>query len=201
MCIGGGSSGPDPSEVARQSEERRAQRIREGTESINAQFDQFGPEFFAGIEQKALDFFNPQLQDQFANTKEGMVKNLARSGNLSGSVGTRRLGELTEELGKQQAQVGDKARAVGLAAKGDVESNRAQLIQNLAASADPFAAAQAAAASAASISEPAEFSPIGDVFSKFAGLATPQIGAARQGFQNPASSFFGPQTSSSTIVR
>ena len=201
MCIGGGSSGPDPSEVARQAEERRAARIREGTASINTQFDQFGPDFFQGIEQSALDFFNPQLQEQFSDTKEGLVKNLARPGNLTGSVGTRRLGELTEALAKQQAQVGNKARSIGLAAKGDVEGNRAQLIQNLAASADPFAAAQAAAASAASISAPAEFTPLGDVFTKFANLATPQISAARQGFQNPASGFFGPQTSSASIVR
>ncbi len=202
MCIfGGGSSGPDPTEVARQSEERRAARIREGTASINTQFDRFGSDFFQGIEQKALDFFNPQLQDQFSDTKEGLVKNLARSGNLTGSVGVRRLGELTEALAKQQAQVGNKARSIGLAAKGDVESNRAQLIQNLAASADPFAAAQAAAASAASISAPAEFTPLGDVFTKFANLATPQIAAARQGFRNPVSGFFGPQTSSATVVR
>ena len=92
----GGSSGPDPGDVARQSEERRAARIREGTAGINQQFESFTPEFFGGIEQDALDFFNPQVDEQFFDTRERLVKNLARSGNLSGSVGARRTGELTE---------------------------------------------------------------------------------------------------------
>lgn len=195
----GGGSGPNPDKVARQAEERRAARIREGTVSINEQFDQFGPEFFGGIEQDALDFFNPQLQKQFGSTREGLIKNLARSGNLAGSVGARKLGDLTEELGIQQAQVGDKARGFGSRARADVESNRAQLIQNLAASADPFAASQAAIASAQSLTAPPEFSPLGDVFTKFTNLASPQIVAARRGFDNPASSLFGPDDRSRLI--
>ena len=200
MCFpGGGGSGPNPDEVARRAEDRRAARIREGTVSINEQFDQFGPEFFGGIEKDALDFFNPQLQKQFGSTREGLIKNLARSGNLDGSVGARKLGDLTEELGTQQARVGDKARGFGNRAKADVESNRAQLIQNLAASADPFAASQAAIASAQSLTAPPEFSALGDVFTKFTNLASPQIIAAQSGIRNPASSLFGIRDSSSLV--
>ena len=196
----GGSSGPDPSEIARQSEERRAARIREGTAGINEQFERFTPEFFGGIEQDALNFFNPQVDEQFFDTRERLVKNLARSGNLSGSVGARRTGELTEARSKERANVADKARSFGLNAKADVESNRAALIQNLAASSDPFAAAQAASASAQSLTAPPEFSPVGDLFTKFENLATPQIIAARAGFNNPASRLFPGLKDTSTIV-
>lgn len=198
MCFGGG--GPDPSVIARQSEERRAGRIREGTASINEQFEGFTPEFFGGIEQDALDFFNPQVDEQFFDTRERLVKNLARSGNLTGSVGARRAGELTEAQAKERAAVADRARNIGLGAKADVESNRASLIQNLAASADPFAAAQAAAASAQSLTAPPEFSPVGNLFTKFENLATPQIVAARAGFDNPASRLFPSLKDTSTIV-
>lgn len=202
MCnpFGGGGGGIDADAVARQAEERRAQRVRQGTASINTQFEGFTPGFFQGIEQDALDFFNPQLQSQFSDTREGLIKNLARAGNLDGSVGARNLGELTEELATQQGFVADKARNFGQGARADVESNRANLIQNLAASADPFAAAQAAAASASSLTAPPEFSPLGDVFTKFANLATPQIVAAQRGFDNPASILFNNQRGSATNV-
>ncbi len=198
MCFGGG--GPDPSQVARESEERRAGRIREGTASINKQFEGFTPEFFGGIEQDALDFFNPQVDEQFFDTRERLVKNLARPGTLSGSVGARRTGELPEARAKERATVADKARGFGLNAKADIERNRASLIQNLAASADPFAAAQAASASAQSLTAPPEFSPVGDLFTRFESLATPQIVAARAGFNNPASRLFPSLQDTSRVV-
>lgn len=199
MCFFG-NSGPDPSVVARQSEERRAGRIREGTANINQQFEGFNPEFFGEIEQSALDFFNPQLTEQFQGTREGVVKNLARSGNLSGSVGATTLGNLFAERAKQQARIGERARGIAGEAKAGVERNRASLIQNLSATADPFAAAQAAGASAASLSAPQQFSPLGDAFSRFSNLASPQIQAARAGIDTPFSGLFRPSGNSQTIV-
>ncbi len=189
MCdiFGGGSSGPDPAQVARQQEAERAARVRKGTRAINEQFAQFDPSFFQGIEQSALDFFNPQLQDQYGDTRETLIKNLARSGNLQGSVGARRLGDLEEELSTQQARIADKARSIAQGARADVERNRAALLQNLAATADPFAAAQAAGAQAQALTAPPEFSPLEDTFKKFSDLARPQILGARYGFKNPAS--------------
>lgn len=187
---GGGGGGSDAAAVARQQEERRAQRVREGTQAINQQFAQFDPAFFQGVEQSALDFFNPQVDDQFFGAREGLIKNLARGGNLSGSVGARRLGDLTEELATQRARIADKARGFAQGARADVEGNRASLIQNLAATADPFSAANAAAAQARALSAPPEFNPLGDLFVRFENIATPQIIAARSGFSNPASALF-----------
>lgn len=201
MCIGvGGSSGPDPSEVAREQEELRQKRIREGTQSINNQFARFDGGFFNRIESDANAFFQPQLQEQFFNTRENVIKDLARRGNLSGSVGARQLGDLNKELSTQQALLSDKARGFSNRAKGDIESNRAQLIQNLAASSDPFAAANAAAASAEALTAPPEFKPLDDLFTKFANLATPQIIANDRGFRNPASLVFGNSQNRQTIV-
>ncbi len=198
MCFGGG--GGNAAEDSRQIEAARAKRVREGTADINTQFEGFDDAFFGGIKQNALNFFNPQLQSQFTDTREGLIKNLARSGNLSGSAGAAQLGDLDEELGKQQALVGNKALNFAQQARGDVENTRSNLIQNLAATADPFAASQAANSQAIALSAPQEFSPLGDVFTKFAGLATPQIAAAQRGFNNSASRLFGPRSGSITQV-
>lgn len=202
MCnpFGGGDSAGDAAAERRRAEAERAARVREGTKSINQQFARFDDSFFSGINQDALDFFNPQVMSQFEDTQEGLIKNLARAGNLSGSVGARRLGELTEELGTEQARIADRARGITQGARGDIESSRSALIQNLAATADPFAAANASAAQAKALTQTPQFEPVGDLFTKFLNLASPQIVAAGRGFQNPASMLFGGGGGSSTVV-
>ena len=189
-------------EIARQQETQRTARITQGRASIGKQFEQFDDPFFSGVEQSALDFFNPQLEDQFQTTREKLIKNLARSGNLNASTGARQIGDLQKALGEQQGIVGNRALGFANDARADVESNRSALLSSLNATADPFAAANSAAARAQSLSAPQQFSPLGDLFSKFAGVASQNIAAAQRGFRNPASSLFGPSSSggSSTIV-
>ena len=129
-----------------------------------------------------------------------MIKNLARSGNLDASTGARQLGDLEEALGTEQGRIADRSRGIALNAKGDIESSRAALIQNLAATADPFAAANAANASAAALTQTQQFEPIGDLFGGFLDNVTPQIVAAGRGFNNPVSRLFPGSFSSSTVV-
>ncbi len=197
MCFMGGG-GPDPAETARQQEIARAARVEEGTQSINEQFAKFDDPFFEGIEKSALDFFNPQVTDQFNSTREALTKSLARNGNLDGSVGARGLGDLTKAFTTEQANVGEKALNISRDARANVEKNRANLIRDLSGTADPFAAANAAAASAAALSRPPEFSPIADLFSKFIDIGATQVVGANRGFKNPASTLFGSGSSGST---
>ena len=190
-------------EIARQQEAARAARIAEGSASIDKQFGQFDDSFFDSIRQSALDFFNPQVKDQFTNTREGLIKNLARQGNLNASTGARQLGDLQKAFGEQQGVIGNRALGFATDARADVERNRSDLMASLSATADPFAAANSAAARASTLSAPKQFSPLGDLFTKFAGTAATNIDAARRGFDNPASALFAPQQvgSSSSIVR
>lgn len=200
MCFGGGGGG-NAVEDSRRIEAERAERVRQGTADINQQFAGFNDAFFGGIEQNALNFFNPDLQRQFTDTREGLIKNLARSGNLQGSAGAIKLGELNAERARQQALIGDKAKGFAQQARADVENTRSNLIQNLAATADPFAASQAANAQAVALTAPPEFSPLGDVFTKFTNLATPQIIGRNRGFNNSFATLFGPGAGSATDVR
>lgn len=178
--------------IARDQEAARQARINEGTESINSQFARFDEPFFGGIQQSALDFFNPDIDRQASDTREMLIKNLARSGNLDGSVGAKAFGDLEEEAARQRSLAADKARGIANDARGQVASNRTQLLNQLASTADPAAAAASSAAAAESLTAPQQFQPLGDLFGQFANIGAQQITGARQGFENTASRVFGP---------
>ena len=191
-------------QIAREAEAQRQGRITEGTSSINSAFSGFDDSFFGNIEQSANDFFNPQIDRQFDRTREGLIKNLARQGNLNASTGATQLADLDTAGREQRASFADKARGFATNSRADVENNRASLLRQLQASADPAAAAATAAGQAQVLSAPQSFSPIGDLFTKFANNAAVQIGAANRGFGNGSSLVFGPGSGggggSSTVV-
>ncbi len=181
-------------ELARQAEATRQARITTGTGSINSAFSGFDDSFFSGIENDANAFFNPQIDRQFDNTREGLIKNLARSGNLNASTGARQLADLDRAGQEQRATFADKARSIASGVRTDVEGNRSNLLASLQASADPAAAAATANAQAASLSAPQQFSAIGDLFSNFGNIAATQFEGRNRGFNNPASAIFGPSS-------
>lgn len=198
MCIFGSTPKDNSAQIAREAEDDRQARITEGTGNINSAFAGFDDSFFGGIEQSALDFFNPQIDEQFEDTRESLIKNLARQGNLNASTGATQLADLDTEAQKQRVNFADQSRGFATSARADVEGNRSNLLTQLRASADPSAAATSAAAQADILSRPQPFSLIGDLFSQFGGLANTQITAARQGFDNPASLVFSPSSGGST---
>lgn len=197
MCI---FSAPkdNSAQIAREQETQRQARITEGTSSINTAFEGFNDDFFGGIEQSANDFFNPQIDRQLGRTRESLIKNLARQGNLNASTGARQLGDLDLAGQEQRATFANQARGAATSARADVENNRANLLRQLQASADPSAAAATSAAQAQALSAPQQFSPIGDLFTKFANNSAVQINAARRGFNNPASLIFSPTAGGGT---
>ncbi len=184
--------------IAREQEEQRRARITEGTSSINTAFSGFDDSFFGNIEQSANDFFSPQIDRQFDDTRETLIKNLARQGNLNASTGARQLADLDTAGREQRVSFADQAREFATDSRADVENNRGNLLFQLQASADPAAAAAAAAGQAKVLSAPPTFSPIGDLFTKFANNAAVQIGAANRGFGNPSSLVFSPNAGGSS---
>lgn len=77
--VGRGGSA-DAATAARKAEQERPKRITGGTARIDEQFARFDEPFLNSVEQTALDFYISQLRDQFDDTREGMIKHLARGG-------------------------------------------------------------------------------------------------------------------------
>lgn len=158
---------------ARQDEEARQGRIRQGTESINTTFDsQFNNDFFNRLSKGYTDFARPQLDDQFGKAREKLVYSLARNGTLDSSMRSQQFGEVDKEYNKNLLDITDKGREYATNSRTNVENSRGDLISMLQATGDATGASNAALSRAATLSAQPAYSPLGQLFTDFtSGLA------------------------------
>lgn len=169
----GGGGGSSAADQARIEEWQRQARIRQGTKRINSIFDGtdttpgFNDEFFAGRKQAFTDYAAPQLDDQYADAQRELTFALARGGNLNSSARGQQAADLQKMYDLNKQQVADQALSYETSARNSVEDARANLIATLNATGDAEGAANAARARATALSQPAAYSPIGQLFSDF----------------------------------
>lgn len=156
---------------AREEEEARQGRIKEGTANVNKIFDgQFNDSYFSGLGDAYLNYANPQLEQQHQNANKQLVYDLARGGNLDSSTRATKGAELQEAYDLGQQQIADKALATRNDGKNAVEDARSALISQVNATGDATGATNAARNRAEALSRPAgDFSPLGDLFAAFTG--------------------------------
>ena len=171
--FGGGVSN-NAAEEARRAEEERQQRIAQGTQRVNAIFDeQFSPSFFQGRFQNAMDYWLPQLQKQHTDAQRQLALALSRAGQLNSSVRAQRFADLQGDFETQRQAVVDRARRSLQEEKANVERSRSNLINQLASTADAEGAATQAISQARLLSEPPSFEPLEQLVQDVtAGLAT-----------------------------
>lgn len=143
---------------------------------------QFGGDFFTDARQEFLDFYNPQLEDQFDQAKRKTSLGLASRGQLESSAGARRFGDLLDRYNQQRQQIAGQAldREQGLLS--DFEQSRANLIQQNRASADPSAAATSAAAATGRLQRQPTLSPLGATFADLINTGARGVAAERAGY-------------------
>lgn len=170
----GKKSGGNEAAKAREEEQARQQRIRQGTENVNKTLDgQFNDDFFNKRQQSYLDYSTPQLEDQHDKANKELTFSLARSGNLDSSVRGDKLGELQKLFDTNKQQIADKALAYKTQAQTSVEDARANLIATLNATGDAEGAANSALSRSSALAAPDAYSPLGQLFTDFtAGLGT-----------------------------
>ena len=177
MCFT--SSGPDYGGMARQDENMRQARIKQGMGQIDQTFGQFNKDFYDKRAKAFEATAMPQLNDQLAKTKEQLQYNLARSGLTDSSVRSANEGELQRQMDVNKADVAAKGLDYANLARQQVEQNRADLIHQLNATGDATAAAQGALSRAAIASAQPSVSPLGMMFQNTTGLlgSASQVGA------------------------
>lgn len=191
--MGGQPPKDDSAEKARKAEEERAARVAEGTESINAAFQQFDDPYFDQARQTNLDFYQPELQDQYQDAYRKMVLDLNRSRNLNSSAGARTLGNLQERMAQETTQMGGRADDYAAARRAEVENSRSNLVNQLNASADPAAANTAALAQAQQLGRQQTLSPLGAVFADLIQTTGQGLAAERAGYQGMNTGLFKPK--------
>lgn len=124
----------------------------------------FTPGFYAQRAKQYEDYALPTLAEQYGQLRKNVAYNLTNKGLLGSSVASEQAGSLERELGRKQREVADTGLGLAQDLQRQVEQERAQLITQLQASADPTTSTQLALGAASRFQAPSPLPPIGNFF-------------------------------------
>lgn len=154
-------------EIARQQEAARQRRIAEGQTNIDTAFADFNDDFYTGYQNQYLDYYNPQLEDQYSDAVKRLTLQLAQTGNLTGSAGANQLADLDQFYDQQKLAITNRAVDATNNLRGDIDNRKSQLYADNRAAADPGNASSAAASAATALQPAAPSSPLANAFGDF----------------------------------
>lgn len=170
MCMGGGGGG-NAAAQAREDEKRRQERIQKGMGNINETFSTFDDSFYDRRANAYKAFAMPNVESQYKDAHQGLVYNLARSGNLASSEAARQMGILNQDRNSANLKVADASLDYANKSRQQVEQARTDLVNQLMATADPSTAASQAAARSATLTPDPAMVGLGDLFGNTMKLA------------------------------
>lgn len=179
---------------AQMRELARQQQIRAGTAEIDKLFNgQFTDGFFNDRRQSAMDYYTPQLDNQYQDARRQLIYGLARSGGTDSSAAASQEADLQRKFDMNRQAVADKALSIETGARNNIEDSRSQLLQMLNATGDVQGAINAASTRMKMLSTPDSYSPLTDLFST--GMSALSQTMAAQRANELANSFglSGPQ--------
>lgn len=166
---GGGGSQPvdNSAEIARQQEEDKRKRIQEGVGAIDNAFTGYNDDFYNNYQNTYTSYYQPQLDDQYKDAQRRLTLNLARSGNLTSSAGSRQMADLESLFKQQYDKVTNDAMSAGQNLRQQIANQKSQLYADNQLSADPSAATSAAVSAAQALQPTAPASPLANAFTDF----------------------------------
>lgn len=151
-------------EEAKAKEAQRQADIALGNQRIDDAFSQYDDNFYSGYKDAYAGNFNPQIDKQYAAGVDKLTAALAGRGQLTGTVGINKMGEMAERRDEARAQVGNDAANAAADLRGRVEKQKTGLYSLNQASADPQGISARAIAESTSLAAPPAYSPLGEVF-------------------------------------
>lgn len=152
-------------ERVRQAEIRRQNNISEGQNVISSLFGQFNDQFYADRQKAYTDYATPQLDRQYQDALQSLVRSLARGGNLNSSVRAQTMADLQRQRDEGMATIANNAIGYVNNARGAIESARANLLSQNASLADPGTVRGLAEAQVGSLSQAQPFTPLATLIS------------------------------------
>lgn len=185
--------------AARAEEEARQARIKDGTTKVNQNFAQFDDGYWNGRQQSYLDFYYPELDDQFGDAKDDLTFAHARAGTLNSSMAGANQGKLLKKFDTQKAITLSQAKDDTAAAQGRVSNEKSSLIAQLNATGDSAQVSNDALARSKQLyAEKPYYAPLGQIF----GGVTEGIGNYFNGAQSASArnAYFSRSPRSSATV-
>lgn len=155
--------------LAREREEARQQRIREGTGQIDNAFSQFNDGFFQNVRDTYMDFYQPQVDHQYRRAGDNLAFALARAGTGNSSIAARNQADLTTQYNDTLATLLSQATGEADRQRGRVQGERSSLLSLLNATGDADRVSNEALTRTQQLyQERPSYNPIGDIFGGFA---------------------------------
>ena len=172
--MGSNNSSDRYAKEQRQVENARQRRIDKGTKDLKTMFDdQFNRDFYSRQQDAYMDFYKPQMEDQYAKQQEQLLYALSRTGNTQSSVRGEKFADLQQQMDMNRQQLLGNATGATNKKRGQVFDSYQSALSQLQASADPAAAAASAANMSGILNAPQQWEPLGQIFTDVtAGMAT-----------------------------
>jgi hypothetical protein len=149
----------------REAEVRRQQNISQGQSIIDQMFGQFNDGFYQQRQQAYMDYAKPELERQYQDAMNGLVRSLSRSGNLSSSLRGQTMASLQDQYQRGLSSIANNASGYANQARSSIEGARGNLVSQNASLADPGTIRAIAESQAASLGAAQPFMPVGSLIS------------------------------------
>ena len=145
--------------MTRQSNQKNA------ISQINNTFDTgFNQKFYDDRVKAYEGYASPELSAQYQQTRNNLSYDLARRGLTQSTAGVAQGGSLNREMAKKKSEMGDVGLGQANELRSQVESTRANLVNQAISGADPGTAGAAALAASTQFKAPSAFGTIGNLF-------------------------------------
>jgi hypothetical protein len=162
---------------AEKKEAERQARLASGKKGVDAEFGKIGDPFYKTYQDNYLNYYMPQVGEQYNEAKDETNYGYARAGTLNSSMSAKSLADLYKKKLDQDAMVRSQADAATGQLRGNVLEAKNSAINQLYATEDPTMATNLATNSVKNLQgQQPKYDPLGELFN------TAAVGAA--GFIN-----------------
>jgi len=166
ILTGGGGGGSDTPEYesAAEAEARRQLKVDAGLKEIEKVFEQYDQDFYDKSQDAYLDYYEPQLEDQYKKGLRDLKFALARGGRFGSSTEVDKKAKAAQDLGFQKSELASGAIEAADKSQAAVNAAKKDLTQLNQMNANPQLAASLAQSQAGILNQPQKYDQLLDVF-------------------------------------
>lgn len=186
----------------REAEVRRQQNIAEGQNIISQMFGQFDDGFYNNRSQSYTDYAKPQLDTQYQEAMQNLVRSLSRSGNLNSSVRGKAMADMQGQYDKGILSITDQGKQYANQARSSIEQARGNLLAQNSQLADPGQVRNLATSQVAGLSTMPSYTPLATLIQALTSSATPSTTDSAKGKPTTGVDLFNsaPESLTGTVV-
>ncbi len=111
--------------------EGRTQYVNEATDQINAAYSGFDDDYYKSFENQFVDYYRPEIRDQYNTAQKGVTYGYADKGGLDSSAAVKDFADLLKKKREVEGGVATNALSASDQFKANIESQRRGLISDV----------------------------------------------------------------------